>query len=73
MLGVIPFELDGEHAGIEIRGSLGFRGSEPLILLPAHGSQHGHHDCGDDAFAILVPPPFQCREIRLILHMFCHA
>ena len=57
LLGVIAFDLDGEHAGIKIRGGFGFRGSEPLILLPAHRPQHGHHDCGDDAFAVLIPPP----------------
>ena len=73
MLGIIPLELDGEHAGIEIRGGLGFGDSETLILLPAYCSQHGHHHRGDDAFAVLVPPPFEGLEIRFILHMICHA
>ena len=38
------------------------------LVLPC-----GHRYCADEAFAILIPPPFKCREIRLILHMFCHA
>ena len=43
------------------------------VLCAAHGSQHGHHYRGNDAFTVLVPPPFEGLEILLILHMICHA